>query len=219
MAPPHTGRRCADPPAIEVLYDRYAPAVFSLALRIVADRQLAEAILEEVFFRVWQDGLAFPADGGSVVARLLSLTRDLALDSLRTRPRPTTRGTDSAVVGDGEPDSARRVEEDAWLRGMRRVAAEALAALSPEERTAIELAYFEGRSVREIAATLGQTPATVGLQLGGGVDRLRATLECHEAGQAGSDNVTPALNGPADREKTDCGKRHGRHWRDSSSGC
>src|SRR3990172_8779334 len=74
-----------DATALEVLYDRYARVVTGFALRIVGDRQQAEELLQEVFFRVWQQAGSYSTERGAFGSWLLSITHNLAIDELRKR--------------------------------------------------------------------------------------------------------------------------------------
>ena len=76
-----------DARSLEVLYDRYSSVVFSFALRLVGDRQLAEEVLQEAFFRAWQQGGAFSLKRGTFITWLLSITHNLAIDEIRKRRR------------------------------------------------------------------------------------------------------------------------------------
>ena len=69
-----------DAKALEVLYDRYNRVVYSFALRIVADPRIAEELLQEVFFRAWQQGKAFRETRGAFVTWLLSITHNMGID-------------------------------------------------------------------------------------------------------------------------------------------
>ena len=99
-----------DAAALEALYDRHAPVVYSLALRIVGDAPSAEELLQDVFFRVWQQAAAFRADRGAFRAWVLTMTHHRAVDELRRRqrrPRPADgRASDLllAAVVDARPD-------------------------------------------------------------------------------------------------------------------
>src|SRR5262245_167262 len=75
-----------EPGSIEELYDRYAGVVFSFALRIAQDRPLAEEILEEVFFRAWQQSQKPLARRGTVLAWLTEVTRAMAIEAVFDRP-------------------------------------------------------------------------------------------------------------------------------------
>jgi RNA polymerase sigma-70 factor (ECF subfamily) len=168
-----------DARALEVLYDRYNRVVFSFALRIVGDPALAEELLQEVFFRAWQQGGAFRASRGSFATWLLSVTHNMAIDEVRKRQRrPQTAAGEApeavlAAVADPGPD----VADEVWLRTLRGRVASALATLPTAQREAIELAYFQGLTQREIAATLGEPLGTVKTRLRLGMQKLKDALQ------------------------------------------
>ena len=74
-----------DVAAFELLYDRYAPTVMGLALRVVADRALAEEVVQETFWRVWRNAASFQGQRGAFAGWLLGITRNLAIDFCRRR--------------------------------------------------------------------------------------------------------------------------------------
>jgi RNA polymerase sigma-70 factor (ECF subfamily) len=144
------------PDEIEALYDRYASVVFSLALRIVRDRQLAEEILEEVFLRVWRLAQGTTTMRGTVLAWLMEMTRAVAIEAVYDRdssPEPGEAAWSTIEDIDGDPS--------ACVQDTRRAVARVLAALPPEQRQAIELAYFDGLTDREIAVARGVRVETV----------------------------------------------------------
>ncbi|MER3486801.1 MAG: RNA polymerase subunit sigma-24 [Chloroflexota bacterium] len=170
-----------DARALEILYDRYARVVYSFALRIVGDPSLAEELLQEVFFRAWQQGGAFRASRGSFITWLLSITHNLAIDELRKRRRRPQRA-DNNTTEEAEqllpemPDESQDVEEEVWLASLRDRIADALAALPPTQREAIELAYFQGLTQREIAEHLGEPLGTIKTRMRLGMQKLREQL-------------------------------------------
>ncbi|GIW05080.1 MAG: DNA-directed RNA polymerase sigma-70 factor [Thermomicrobiales bacterium] len=173
-----------DARALEVLYDRYARVVYSFALRIVGDPSLAEELLQEVFFRAWQQGGAFRASRGSFITWLLSITHNLAIDELRKRRRRPQRAEnntneDTEQLLPEMPDESQDVEEEVWLASLRDRIADALASLPPAQREAIELAYFQGLTQREIAERLGEPLGTIKTRMRLGMQKLREQLS-HE---------------------------------------
>lgn len=146
-----------DPAPIETLYARYAGVVFSLALRIVGDPRLAEEVLEEVFFRAWAWSQGPNPVRGTVFSWLVEITRAVALEAVSDR-RP-------ASPFDGSPETGVEATMDAWSRETAQAISAALAELSPEQRQAIELTYFDGVAEEEIATLLGVP-----------VERVRALL-------------------------------------------
>ncbi|MEJ7762214.1 MAG: sigma-70 family RNA polymerase sigma factor [Thermomicrobiales bacterium] len=175
-----------DARALEVLYERYSRVVYSFALRIVADPQLAEELLQEVFFRAWQQGGAYSASRGSFVTWLLSITHNMAIDEVRKRRRRPQRADseDPEAVLAAMPNLGLSVEDEVWLGALRDTIAGALDTLPPNQRVAIEMAYFKGLTQREIAEQLGEPLGTIKTRMRLGIQKLRDQLEGHEVGMA-----------------------------------
>jgi RNA polymerase sigma-70 factor (ECF subfamily) len=142
--------------SIEVLYDRYAGVIFSLALRIVQDRQLAEEILEEVFFRAWQQSQKQRSMRGTILAWLTEMTRAMAIEAVFDRPAGGPVKVNPSIGLD-----SLHLLADPRIRESQRAVKSALDALPAEQRQAIELAYFEGQTEDEIAESLGVQRETV----------------------------------------------------------
>lgn len=167
-----------DSRALEVLYDRYSRVVYSFSLRIVADPQLAEEILQEVFFRVWQQGAGFQSTRGSLITWLLSITHNLSIDEVRKRNRRPKRADseDPELVLSSVADEGISIEDEVWLSGVRTAISAALRQLPREQADVIELAYFRGLTQREIAETLTQPLGTVKTRMRLGLQKLREQL-------------------------------------------
>jgi len=169
-----------DARALEMLYERYSGVVFSFALRLVADRQLAEEVLQEVFFRSWQQGGAYSAQRGTFVTWLLSITHNLAIDEIRKRKRRPQKADseepETILAAVADTSAGADVEGEVWLGSLRTVVAEALKELPQAQRQAIELAYFQGLTQREIAETLGEPLGTIKTRMRLGLQKLREAL-------------------------------------------
>ncbi len=173
-----------DARALEVLYDRYSRVVFSFALRIVNDSLIAEELLQEVFFRAWQQGGSFRASKGTFLTWLLSITHNMAIDEVRKRKRRPQRSDsdDPDLVLASVPDSGPSVEDEVWLRALRERIGRALDTLPAAQREAIELAYFKGMTHREIAETLNEPLGTIKTRMRLGMQKLRDQLDSSEVG-------------------------------------
>jgi RNA polymerase sigma-70 factor (ECF subfamily) len=164
-----------DETALAALYDRHARVLFTLALRIVGDRELAQEVLQDTFLRCWSGAERYDSARGQVVAWLVGMTRHRAIDLLRSRPhqaRLRERGplpSADRLAGSREPD----VEDSALIRHAMTTA---LTALSPVQREAIELAYYSGLTQTEIARVQGEPLGTVKSRMRSGLERLRAAL-------------------------------------------
>jgi RNA polymerase sigma-70 factor, ECF subfamily len=139
-----------DVEAIGELYDRYAPMLFPLALRIVRDRAEAEDVVHDAFVTVADRAGQYAAERGSVAAWVVTLVRNLSIDRTRRRDR---RGSLTRDVLAHEP--AEKVADPETLAlGMtdREKVRRALASLPEAQRTTLEIAFYEGLSYPEIAA-------------------------------------------------------------------
>lgn len=163
-----------DQRAFAALYDRYGHLVYHRAYSLLRERGAAEDVVQDVFLRVWRRAATFDPARGTVRAWLVASAHHAALDQLRgprgraLRELPLfTLGETTA--GDG-PDAA----AEALLEAV--VVRRALAALPPPQREALELAYFEGLSVQEIAVRTRAALGTVKGRLLLGRAKLRAAL-------------------------------------------
>jgi RNA polymerase sigma-70 factor (ECF subfamily) len=164
-----------DQEALAQLYDRYGRLVYSLALRIVRDQRDAEEIVQEVFSQAWRQSGRYSAGRGSVVAWVLTLTRSRAIDRMRgRRARPEATASETALAD--LPDNAPAADEQlAWAARTAQVRA-ALDSLPFLQRTAIELAFYEGLTHVEIAERLEQPLGTVKTRIRQGLLKLRDRL-------------------------------------------
>jgi RNA polymerase sigma-70 factor (ECF subfamily) len=164
--------------ALEVLYDRYGDYVYSVSLRVVGDAQLAEDVAQEVFLRLWRRPDLFDAKRGRFVTWLLSIARNRAIDERRSRGRRFRHETPPGVASEellanvpaDDPGDSAVLSDD------RVVVQRALSSLPPEQRLAIELAYFGGYTQQEIAAGLHQPLGTVKTRIRLGLQKLRTVL-------------------------------------------
>lgn len=167
----------ADQGALAELYDRTSPLVFGLVLRIVGDRPTAEDVTLEVYTQVWRQASQYIAERGSPSSWLLMLARSRAIDCLRSRSRRNQEREEpleaAAELAEASPDpEATTIEAD-----RQAVIRDALATLAPEQRQAIELAFFSGMSHSEIAISLGQPLGTIKTRVRLGMLRLREVLK------------------------------------------
>lgn len=165
--------RARDPAGIDELYRLAGRRAFGLAYRILGDAHLAEDAVQEAFLALWRQADRIDADEGHVVALLLTIVRRRALD--RIRSRQAARNDSDLVLEEADQRAAAAlaaVEDGVTFERVRM----SLLELAPEQRDAIEMAYFEGLTHREIAARTGAPLGTVKSRLRLGIERLRAAI-------------------------------------------
>jgi RNA polymerase sigma-70 factor, ECF subfamily len=162
--------RSGDESAMASLYDRYSSIVYAVALRVLGDTGAAEDVLQEVFMQLWRNPQAFDSSRGNLGAWLGVISRNRAIDSLRKR-RPETDIAD--VVVSVEPDIATEAERALSMKRVRVV----LGGMPGAQRTALEMAYFEGLTHSEIAARTGEPLGTIKTRIRAGLQALRKAFE------------------------------------------
>jgi len=165
-----------DVSAFEQLYDRHSRIVYGLLLRILQQAGTAEEVAQDVFLQLWRNAAQYDESRGPFVPWLLTLARNRALDTLRLKSERQRRREDQAeemppVVAvpqyEKELDEKRRAERVRALMG----------SLNPQQKKAIELAYFQGLSHTEIAAALKEPLGTVKSWIRNGLLRLKEGLQ------------------------------------------
>jgi len=165
-----------DPEAFEVFYDRHGGAGYSLAYRILGDRSAAEDCIQEAFISIWRSGARFDRTRGSVRSWTLSIVRNRAIDSLRSKAGKAPKLTfdDDAIL------EARPAEEHVEAEVLASETADevrgALSQLPGDQSKVIELAYFGGFSQSEIAGMLNVPLGTVKGRMRLGLEKVRAEL-------------------------------------------
>jgi|SRR5687767_7880673 RNA polymerase sigma-70 factor (ECF subfamily) len=171
-----------DEHAFAVLYDRYIDLVYSASFRVLADAGLAEDASQDVFVRLWRRPETFISERGRFLSWLMSVTRNRAVDELRARGRRRKREGGPL----GEPDEAAEPlfssdpvdpQYSAELHEDQQNVRTALMGLPPDQRMALELAYFGGLTQQEIATKLHEPLGTIKTRIRLGMQKLRRSIE------------------------------------------
>lgn len=167
-------------PGMDVAFiRRFQRRVYGLALSLVGDPVLAEDISQEAFLRAWRHAPVFDSRRGSVATWLLAITRNLAIDALRLR-RAVPADPESLISledGTAGPEAA-AVGSDAASR-LRH----AIGALPAEQRRALVLAAFYGRTANEISTSEGIPLGTAKTRIRAGMQKLRLVMTAQESGR------------------------------------
>jgi RNA polymerase sigma-70 factor (ECF subfamily) len=160
--------------ALHALYERAHRVVFTLALRITSNRRTAEELTVDVFHDIWRSASTYEPAGGTVLGWVLNRARWRAIDRLRFESRQKRL---QPADQDLHQWTAPRDSEDAIaLRQQTEAVRKALAALTPHEQRAIEMAYFSGLTYGEVAERLSEPLGTVKTRIRSGLAKLREAL-------------------------------------------
>jgi RNA polymerase sigma-70 factor, ECF subfamily len=163
-----------DERALRALYDQTNRIVFTFIMRITRSRETAEELTLDVFHDVWRRASAYDPASGSVIGWIMNQARSRAIDRLRFDQRKKRTAdaaeTSSAVTPEKSPhDTVESRDQERQLR-------EALQVLTPDERQAIEAAFFSEMTYSEVATKLNQPLGTVKTRIRSGLAKLREAL-------------------------------------------
>jgi RNA polymerase sigma-70 factor, ECF subfamily len=175
----YVGRAAGDDQSgLADLYDESSSLVYSVALRMLGHREDAEEVTLDVYTQVWRTAASYDSSRGTVAAWLVTQARSRAIDRMRARGGRMERERPIVNFVDLEVDAPSPEQESAAGQRRRRVLM-ALATLSPEQREAIQLAFFSDLTHGELAARLGQPLGTVKSRIRLGMIKLREQLEIY----------------------------------------
>jgi len=168
-----------DQQAFSQLYDHSSTLLFTLAVRILGNREEAAELLQDVYLEVWRKVSRYDVGRGTPVAWLVTLTKSRAIDRLRARASRGYQAANSLEVGTAAEvaDSGPSPFETQADQELRLAVGAAVAGLPQAQQQAIELAYYEGLSHAEIASRLNQPLGTVKTRIKLGMSKLRDSLQ------------------------------------------
>jgi RNA polymerase sigma-70 factor (ECF subfamily) len=164
-----------DQSALTALYDATSRWIYGLVLRIVGDQAAAEEVVLDVYTQVWRQAAAYQSERGSPLGWLATIARTRAIDRFRSG-RQFEERRKPLDAASGEASGGQTPEEASVTEERQRLVRSALRELGPDQRQAIELAYFAGLSHSEIAAETGQPLGTVKTRVRLGMARLSELL-------------------------------------------
>ncbi|MDQ3912838.1 MAG: sigma-70 family RNA polymerase sigma factor [Actinomycetota bacterium] len=167
-----------DADAFAALYDRHSRAAYSLAYRMMGDRQAAEDLSQDAFLKVWRSAASFRPERGSVRTWLLSIVHNRGIDQLRSlASRRRTQEKVEASTPKSQPSEA---FAQSWRNSQREQVREALRTLPKDQLKILELAYFSGYTHVEIAELLDVPLGTVKGRMRLGLKKIRAYFDSQD---------------------------------------
>ncbi len=170
--------------ALAEIYRRHAGAVHALARRVIRSDPAAEEVTQEVFLDLWRGPERFDPQRGTLRSYLLARTHGKSVDFVRAEIARRAREdrTSREIVSAGYD-----IDREVWDMAVADQVKEALRSLPDDLRVPIELAYFGGRTYREVAEMLEEPEGTVKSRIRSGLKRLRASLAERGVAPAGAD--------------------------------
>jgi RNA polymerase sigma-70 factor, ECF subfamily len=160
-----------DAQAFATLYDRHNRAAYSLAYRMMGERQAAEDLVQDAFLKVWRASESYRVERGSVRTWLLSIVHNRGIDQIRSMA--SRRRTQERVEVSAPRFQPSEAFAESWRNSQGEQIREALKTLPPEQLKILELAYFSGYTHVEIAELLGLPLGTVKGRMRLGLKKVR----------------------------------------------
>jgi len=160
--------------ALHGLYDRTHRLVFTLILRICRNRETAEELTLDVFLEAWKRASRYDAINGTVLGWVMNLARSRAIDRLRFDQRQ--KRVDPCVDGDAAEEAPSDWQDMLELKQQGQALRAALATLTPDERQAIEAAFFSEMTYAEVATRFNEPLGTIKTRIRSGLFKLRRAL-------------------------------------------
>ena len=190
-----------DQQAIEILHERYAPRMYSVAMRVTRSERLSQEAVQDAFMAVWQDPRRFDPARGSLGPWLFTLARFKAIDAVRREAAAKRHTAEVDLELYEAPDD---VHDEVW-RGLRRERLNAaISSLPEDQRRALGLAFIQGLTHVEVAEREGIPLGTAKTRIRTALLRLRASLasEFSEGGSPGEGGEPHGVPATGNRAQT-----------------
>jgi RNA polymerase sigma-70 factor, ECF subfamily len=169
----------ADADAFATLYDRHSRAAFSLAYRMMGERQASEDLMQDAFLKVWRSAKSYRAERGSVRTWILSIVHNRGIDQIRSQA--SRRRTQDKIEASAPRSQPSEAFAETWRNSQRDQVRQALDTLPPEQLKILELAYFSGYTHVEISDLLRLPLGTVKGRMRLGLKKIRDYFESRDA--------------------------------------
>jgi RNA polymerase sigma-70 factor, ECF subfamily len=173
------GLQAADADALSLLYDRYSGVLKALIMRVVRNEPEADDLLQEIFMEVWHHAASYSEQKGKPLGWMVTLARRRSIDRLRKRQSHARAEERLQHEAESQPDAwmHNTIDADLEMSDMRGVLSQIIASLPPAQQQAIDLAFFQGMSQREIAVHTGIPLGTIKTRLELGLKKISDGLK------------------------------------------
>jgi RNA polymerase sigma-70 factor, ECF subfamily len=164
-----------DSEAFTILYDRYGRAAFSLAYRVMGERQAAEDLVQDAFLKLWRSATSYRPERSSVRTWLLSIVRNRGIDQLRAHA--SRRRTQDKIEASAPRSQPSEAFAETWRNSQRDRVRDALNTLPPEQLKVLELAYFSGYTHVQVSELLAVPLGTIKGRMRLGLKKMRVYFD------------------------------------------
>src|SRR5215216_278770 len=165
----------ADAEAFATLYDRHSRAAFSLAYRMMGERQASEDLAQDAFLKVWRSATSYRPERGSVRTWILSIVHNRGIDQIRSQA--SRRRTQEKIEASAPRSQPSEAFAETWRNSQREQVREALGTLPPEQLKILELAYFSGYTHLQISELVDVPLGTIKGRMQLGLKKMRDYFE------------------------------------------
>jgi len=165
--------KAQDESSYSYLYDHYSGALYGVVLQIIADQELANDVLQEVFVNIWRKIQSYDSSKGRLFTWMLNVARNLAIDVVRSKAYQNSRKNQDLADSDFSEKAGIALQPGLDNIGLKK----AVEKLKPEHRDLIDLAYFKGYTHEEIAASQNLPLGTVKTRIRSALIQLRDYLK------------------------------------------
>lgn len=166
-----------DRSAFATFYDKYSKLLFSIAFRVLNDVRESEDVLQEVFLQIWNKAGNYDARLGKPSSWAVTLTRNKAIDHIRSSQRRTKLMEQSAHELSFQAGDVETANESIQGKENAQLISSAVADLPVDQRKAIEMAFFSGLTQDEISKVLREPLGTIKARIRRGMLKLKEQLE------------------------------------------
>ena len=164
-----------DAEAFTILYDRHGRAAFSLAYRLMGERQAAEDLVQDAFLKVWRSATSYRSKRGNVRTWILSIVHNRGIDQLRSHA--SRRRTQDKIEATAPRSAASEAFAETWRNSQREHVREALNTLPSDQLKVLELAYFSGYTHVQVSELLDVPLGTMKGRMRLGLKKMRDYFE------------------------------------------
>jgi RNA polymerase sigma-70 factor, ECF subfamily len=165
-----------DASAFSLLYDRFSPGLYSMVMRMTGDEAEAQDVLQDAFSHIWRKASTYDRSRSAAFTWAVMVTRNKCIDRMRIRQRVSRVAERMAAEVDGQTQLDDTSAEETEMREQRNRVRTALSEVAPDQRQAIELAFFSDLTHEQIAEKLGAPLGTVKARIRRGLLKLRDVL-------------------------------------------